>query len=134
MVYVETDFLIALTKDSDPLKENAEGVLRDEGVEVSTSVLAYAEFLLLADRYDIERVRAISNLLDIVPVVPEEHSQAVLKAAKYQEEHGMTTFDSIHAGLAESRGARILSSEQDYNALDMERVPLEGTEKDGDSR
>jgi len=133
MVYVETDFLIALAKDSDWLKENAEEVLRDEDVEVSTSVFSYAEFLLLTDRYDIERVRAVSNLLDMVPVVPEEHSQAVLKAAKYQEEHGMTTFDSLHAGLAETRGARILSSEQDYDALDIERVPLEGTEKDGDS-
>jgi predicted nucleic acid-binding protein len=132
MVYVETDFLIALAKDSDPLKEDTEDVLRDEDVEVSTSILAYAEFLLLADRYDIERVRAVSNLLDMVPVVPEEHSQAVLKAAKYQEEHGMTTFDSLHAGLAEARGARILSSEQDYDALDIERVPLEGTEKDDD--
>jgi predicted nucleic acid-binding protein len=132
MVYVETDFLIALAKDSDPLKENAEEVLRDEDVEVSTSVLAYAEFLLLADRYDIERVRAVSNLLDMVPVVPEEHSQAVLKAAKYQEEHGMTTFDALHAGLAETREARILSSEQDYDALDIERVPLEGTEKKDD--
>jgi predicted nucleic acid-binding protein len=132
MVYVETDFLIALAKDSDPLKQNAEEVLRDEDVEVSTSVLAYAEFLLLADRYDIERVRAVSNLLDMVPVVPEEHSQAVLKAAKYQEEHGMTTFDALHAGLAETREARILSSEQDYDALDIERVPLEGTEKEDD--
>jgi len=125
MVYVETDFLIALGKDSDWLKENAEGVLRDEDIEVSTSILAYAEFLLLAEKYDIDRARAVSNLLELVPVLPEEHSQAVLKAAKYQEEHGMTTFDSLHAGLAETRGARILSSEQDYDALDIERVRLE---------
>ena len=125
MVYVETDFLIALGKDSDWLKENAEGGLRDEDIEVSTSILAYAEFLLLAEKYDIDRARAVSNLLELVPVLPEEHSQAVLKAAKYQEEHGMTTFDSLHAGLAETRGARILSSEQDYDALDIERVRLE---------
>jgi predicted nucleic acid-binding protein len=126
MVYVETDFLVALAKDSDWLKENAEEVLRDEDFEVSTSILAYAEFLLLAERYDFDRVRAVSNLLDVVPVLPEEHSQAVLKAAKYQEEHGMTTFDSLHAGLAETRSARILASEGDYDALDIERVGLEG--------
>ena len=71
-------------------------------------------------------VKSVSNLLDVVPVLPEEHSQAVLKAAKYQEEHGMTTFDSLHAGLAETRDARILASEGDYDALDIERVALEG--------
>jgi len=125
MVYVETDFLVALAKDSDWLKKNAEAVLRDEDIEVSTSILAYAEFLLLAERYDFDRVRAVSNLLDMVPVIPEEHSQAVLKAAKYQEEHGMTTFDALHAGLAETRDARILSSEGDYDALEVERVALE---------
>lgn len=125
MVYVETDFLIALAKDSDWLKENAENALQDEDIEVSTSILAYAEFLLLAEKYGIDRVRALSNLLEMVPVVPENHSQAVLKAAKYQEEHGMTTFDALHAGLAETHGARILSSEKDYEALDIERIPLE---------
>jgi predicted nucleic acid-binding protein len=125
MVYVETDFLIALAKDSDWLKDNAESVLQDEDTEVSTSILAYAEFLLLAEKYGIDRVRAVSNLLEMVPVVPENHSQAVLKAAKYQEEHGMTTFDALHAGLAETRGARILSSDKDYDALDIERIRLE---------
>jgi predicted nucleic acid-binding protein len=125
MVYVETDFLIALAKDSDWLKENAESVLRDKETEVSTSILAYAEFLLLAEKYGIDKVRAVSNLLEMVRVVPENHSQAVLKAAKYQEEHGMTTFDALHAGLAETRGERVLSSEKDYEALDIERVPLE---------
>jgi predicted nucleic acid-binding protein len=70
----------------------------------------------------------VSNLLEMVPVVPEDHSQAVLKAAKYQEEHGMTTFDALHAGLAETRDARILSSEKDYDVLDIERVRLEEDE------
>jgi predicted nucleic acid-binding protein len=127
MVYVETDFLVALAKESDPLKENAEEALRDEDIEVSTSVLAYAEFLLLAERYDFDRVRAVSNLLDMVPVLPEEGSQAVLKTAKYQEEHGMTTFNALHAGLTETRDVRILSSEGDYDVLEVERVGLEGS-------
>lgn len=124
-MYVETDFLVALAKDSDWLKERAEEALEDEDLDLSTSILAYAEFLLLADRYEMDRTRAVANLLELVPVEPQEHSQAVLKAAKYQEEHGLTTFDALHAGLAETRDARILSSEQDYDALDLERVPLE---------
>ena len=73
-----------------------------------------------------EPVSSIWTPLEPFPVLPEEHSEAVLKTAEYQEEHGMTTFDSLHAGLAETRNARILSSEGDYDVLDIERVRLEG--------
>mgnify|MGYP002762662456 CR=1 FL=1 len=109
------------------LNQKSEVDESQENVEIDEyrEEFAYAEFLLLAEKYGIDRVRAISNLLEMVPVVPEDHSQAVLKAAKYQEEHGMTTFDALHAGLAETRGARILSSEKSYDALGIERVPLE---------
>lgn len=122
-MYVETDFLLALSKDSDWLKARAEEVLEKE--EVATSILSYAELLLLAERYDIDRVRAVANLLDLVPALPEEHSQAVLKAARYQEEHGMTTFDALHAGMADTWDTEVISSEGDYDDLDVERLPLE---------
>lgn len=122
-MYVETDFLLALAKQSDWLKENAEDALEDH--DVTTSIVAYTELLLLAEDYDIDRVRAVADLLDIVPVVPEEHQQAVLKAVTYQDEHGMTTFDAIHAGLAETRGERILGTDQAYDELEIDRVPLE---------
>lgn len=122
-MYVETDFLLALAKQSDWLKGNAEDALEDH--DVTTSIVAYTELLLLAEDYDIDRVRAVADLLDIVPVVPEEHQQAVLKAVTYQDEHGMTTFDAIHAGLAETRGERILGTDQAYDELEIDRVPLE---------
>ncbi|WP_246988813.1 type II toxin-antitoxin system VapC family toxin [Halorientalis marina] len=122
-MYVETDFLLALAKESDWLQENAEEALTEH--EVVTSIVAYTEFLLLAEEYDIDRVRAVANLLDMVPVVPEDHQQAVLKAATYQDEHGMTTFDAIHAAIAETMGERILGTEQDYDDLEIDRVPLE---------
>jgi len=125
-MYVETDFLLALAKDSDWLKANAEGALDEH--EVTTSILAYTEFLLLVEDYDIDRVRAVADLLDIVPVESEAGKQAILKAATYQEEHGMTTFDAVHAGIAETRGEKILGSEQDYDDLDIDRVPLEPTD------
>lgn len=123
MIYVETDFLLALAKETDWLRDEAETALEDH--DVATSVLSYAELLLIADDFDFDRVRAVANLIELVPVVPEEHAQAVLKAAKYQEEDGMTAFDALHVGMAETWDSPILSSEQDYDALDIDRYPLE---------
>ncbi|RQG99779.1 PIN domain-containing protein [Natrarchaeobius oligotrophus] len=122
-MYVETDFLLALAKESDWLKSEAEEAL--EKREVATSILAYAEFLLLAEKYDIDRVRAVSNLVELVPALPEEHSQAVLKGVQYQDAHGMTSLDALHAGMIDTWDAPVLGSEQDYDELDIDRIPLE---------
>lgn len=128
MVYVETNFLLALAKESDWLKEEAERALQEQ--EVATSVLAYAELLFLVENYDIDRVRAISNLVDLVPVIPEEHSQGVLKAVQYQDKHGMTNFDALHAGMIDTWDTPVLGSEQDYDDLDIDRIPLEPDSED----
>jgi len=124
-MYVETDFLLALLKDSDWLQAEAKAALDEH--EVETSILAYAELFHLLDDYDVDRVRAISNLVELVPVRPEEHSQTVLKAVKYQYEHGMTNFDSLHAGMVDTRETPVLGSERDYDDLEIERIPLEPT-------
>lgn len=126
MIYVETDFLLALAKSSDWLKDEAESALRERTVR--TSILAYAEFLLVSGGYDIDRVRAVSNLVELVPPLPEEHADAVLKAVQYQDEHGMTDFDALHAGMTDTWGTSVLGSEQDYDQLNIDRIPLEPTD------
>jgi predicted nucleic acid-binding protein len=128
-VILREEFRTEFAEDAyqEVLNQKSEVDESQENVEIDEyrEEFAYAEFLLLAEKYGIDRVRAISNLLEMVPVVPEDHSQAVLKAAKYQKEHGMTTFDALHSELAETRGARILSLEKDSDSLDIERVRLE---------
>lgn len=126
-MYVETDFLLALAKESDWLQDEARAAL-EEHDQLETSILAYAELLYLVEDYDIDRVRAVSNLLDLVPVRPRSHEQAILKAVQYQDQYQMTNFDSLHAGMVETWNAPVLSSEQDYDGLDIERIPLEPDE------
>ncbi|MBO4248348.1 PIN domain-containing protein [Halomicrobium sp. IBSBa] len=125
-VYVETDFLLALTKDSDWLQNSAEDALVENDVE--TSAFSYLELLLARERYEFDYVPLVANLLELVPVRNEEEKQVVLKAVNYYDE-GMTPFDAFHAATAETRGMDVLSSEKDYEEIEVERVPLEPTDE-----
>ena len=128
-MYVETDFLTALVKDEDWLREAALQAL-DERDDLHTSILAYAEVLVLFyDReqadYEIDAPRAIANLLELVPITPPEHEDAVLAAAAFIEEYQLTPFDALHAGVAATNSEDVLSSERDYDTVGLDRVPLE---------
>jgi len=124
-VYVETDFLLALIKDSDWLQDRAEQALDEH--EVVTSSYAYLELLLIRERHEFEYVKLFSNMLDIVPVETDTEHQIVLKAVQYFE-GGMTAFDSFHAATAETRGHPILGSDKAYEEVDPERISLEPTD------
>ncbi|MBX0287844.1 PIN domain-containing protein [Halomicroarcula sp. F28] len=128
-MYVETDFLIALVKEDDWLQESALRALEARD-DIHTSVLAYAELLVMFyDReqaeYDIDVPRAVSNLLELVPIRPEAHEEAVLAAAAFLDEYQLTPFDALHAGMAAVRDGAVLSSEQDYETVGLDRLPLE---------
>lgn len=128
-MYVETDFLTALVKSDDWLQESALHAL-EEHDDIHTSILAYAEVLVLfydreASEYEIDAPRAIANLLELVPIVPEGHEDAVLAAAAFLDEYDMTPFDALHAGIIATGDERVLSTEQDYDMIGLNRVPLE---------
>lgn len=128
-MYVETDFLIALVDDDDWLHDGAIRAL-DEHDDIHTSILAYAEVLVLfydreAAEYDIDAPRAITNLLELVPIRPTEHEDAVLAAAAFINEYDLTPFDALHAGFVATRDERVLSTEQDYDTVGLDRTPLE---------
>lgn len=121
-VYVETDFLLALAKDSDWLQGRAEDALAE--YEVETSAFSYLELLLARERYEFDYVTLVANLLELVPVRDEDEKQVVLKGVDYYE-NGMTPFDAFHAATAETRRVDVLSSEGDYDDIDVSRLRLE---------
>lgn len=128
-VYVETDFLVALVKDDDWLHEAAVREL-EERDDVHTSILAYAELLVLfydrdAGAFEIDVPRAVTDLLELVPVVPAVHEDAILAAAAFIEEYELTPFDALHAGVVAAYDERVLSTERDYDSVGLTRVPLE---------
>lgn len=128
-MYVESDFLVALVKNDDWLQEAAMQAHEDES-DIHTSILAYAEVLVLfysreQAEYEIDVPRAISNLLELVPVEPAQHEDAILAAAALLEEYDLTPFDALHAGVITTRGESVLSSETAYDTVGLDRVPLD---------
>ncbi len=129
-MYVETDFLFAIAKPDDWLKTEPTAAIERE--DIHTSLLAYAEFLVRAydpdNGFEFDVSQTVANLLSVVPVRPETDEDALLAATTYLTEHEMTPFDAIHAGIAATRDDRILGSDTAYDALDVERIPLEPIE------
>ncbi|WP_394742856.1 type II toxin-antitoxin system VapC family toxin [Natronococcus roseus] len=126
---VGADFLTALVNDDDWFQEAAIRAL-EECEDVHTSMLADAEVLVLfydrgAAEYEIDAPRAITNLLELVPIVPTEHEDAVLAAAAFLDEYDLTPFDALHAGLGTTHDGGVLSTEQEYDAVGLDRTPLE---------
>ena len=128
-MYVETDFLMGLAKQDDWLQDAALDAL-DDYDDIHTSIAAYTEFFMLtydpetAD-YGIDIGRVVADLVELVPVQPPEHEEAVLTAAVLAAEQGFTPFDAIHAGIAIVSDESVLTTEQDYDAIELDRVPLD---------
>ena len=68
--YVETDYLLALAKDSDWLKDRAEKALEEH--DVVTSTYSYLEILLINERHEFDYIKLFSNMLEVVPVETDE--------------------------------------------------------------
>jgi predicted nucleic acid-binding protein len=128
-VYVESDLLFALAKDTDWLKADARAAVDAE--EVHTSIVAYTEYLQYfydpdAAEYTVPVTTVIPNMLEKVPVRPAEHEQALLAAVAFISDENLTPADAVHAGIAHTEGETVLSTEQDYDLVGVDRVDLEG--------
>lgn len=128
-MYVETDFLIALMKSDDWLTERVHKTLDDESVDLYTSLLSYAEFLMSAyepgEGIAFEAAPVVANLLEKVPIRPESNEDAALAAATFLDEYAVTLFDAFHAGIASTADDPIHASDQIYDELGLDRIPLE---------
>jgi len=128
-VFVESDFLFALAKPSDWLQADAAAAVEDE--TVYTSIVAYAEFLQYfydpdVGEYTLPVAELVPNLLELVPVRPAEHEEALLAAAAFIGDHGLTPHDAVHAGIARTESETVLSTEQEYDTVGIDRIPLDG--------
>lgn len=123
MIYADTDFFIALVKDDDWLQQRAEKIaIQNEG-NIYTARATLLELLLISDRFEFDRMEALSYALEIASV-PEDES-VLFQAADYMEQHDLTAFDAYH--LAYANGDSLISSDTAFDDVTDDRISIEET-------
>ncbi|MFB6216061.1 MAG: type II toxin-antitoxin system VapC family toxin [Candidatus Aenigmatarchaeota archaeon] len=118
---METDFLLALLKEEDWLKQRAEEVYREREDEIWTSRYTLIEILIVSEREGWDPVEMISGASELLEVRGD--IEEVKAASSHMRENGLTPFDALH--LAASGEDGIISSESDYDEF-SEKIDLDG--------
>ena len=121
-MFADTDFLLALAKDSDWLKGSATFIAEKNKGNIRASVSVMIELALLCKRYEIDVVKAFIDALEIV-YLNEATRQLCLAAAMYIKKDGLSTFDAFHAAYCGND--KIISSDKAYEKIGLERIALE---------
>lgn len=121
MLYVDTDFFIALVKDDDWLGERAEMLADEHAGDLYTSRATLLELLMISDRFDFDRMEALSYALEIAPI-PEDET-VLFQAADYMDQFGLTAFDAYHVAYADEDP--IISSDTQFDEVTDHRIRLE---------
>lgn len=118
-MYADVDFWVALLKDDDWLATRAERLLDEYHGELEVSLATFIELFLIEERFDFDREQALLAILELADT--DVHDDLLFQASEYVDA-GLNTFDAFHAALA---GDAILSSDQAFDGIPIERVQLE---------
>ena len=119
-MYVDLDFILALIKGEDWLKEKAETIYEDNKEELWTSDFTLLELMLVAYREEKNIIKTLTNAEALLEVKGDPDD--ILEAANHLENDGMTPFDAVH--LVKSKDDPIVSSDSYYDKY-SEQIKLE---------
>lgn len=122
MTYADTDFFLALMKESDWLHDRARLLLKRHRQDLWTSHATLIELMLVAHEFNLDLQRLLIDVLEIAEVRGSDPAH-YLKAARYMKEHGARTFDAIHAAIC-GKGDMIISSEGVFDKIGLQRIDL----------
>jgi predicted nucleic acid-binding protein len=121
MIYADTDFFIALVKDDDWLQERAVTIVTEHKGDIYTSRATLLELLMISDRFEFDRMEALSYALEIASV-PEDET-VLFQAADYMDQYGLTAFDAYHVAYANHDP--IISSDKSFDDITDDRISIE---------
>ncbi|AKH96894.1 type II toxin-antitoxin system VapC family toxin [Halanaeroarchaeum sulfurireducens] len=121
MIYADTDFFIALVKDTDWLQNRATTIASEHEGNIYTSRATLLELLMISDRFEFDRMKALSHALEIASV-PEDES-VLFQAADYMENDDLTAFDAYHIAYASQDP--IISSDTSFDRVTDDRISIE---------
>lgn len=121
-MFADTDFLLALIKDTDWLKKNALKILKENKDKIKTSVSVMIEIALVCKRFKINLLDAFASIFELVKINEEDYN-ICMKAAVYIEKYNLTVFDAFHASFCGNE--EIISSDSVYDGIGIKRITLE---------
>lgn len=124
-MFTDTDFLLALVKESDWLKRSAENILEKHKGIINTSVSVMIELAIVCKRLRLNVVDTFASAFELVKI-NEETYKLCLDAALYMEKDALNVFDAFHAAYCGSDA--IISSDSVYESVGIKRIRLEGPE------
>ena len=121
-MFADTDFILALVKDSDWLKDKAAKLLKGYEGKIGTSMSVMIEVALICKRLKISAIEVFSNVFELVNI-KEESYEICMRAALYIEKYELNVFDAFHAAYCGND--KIISSDSAYEKVGIERIKLE---------
>lgn len=121
-MFADADFILALIKKTDWLKNNAMNLLRNHRGKIRTSTSVMIEIALVCKRFGLDIPKAFANIFEVIKVDEETYSIS-MRAALYIEKYGLNVFDAFHA--ASCGDDLIISSDTAYEKVGLKRVKLE---------
>ena len=121
-MFADTDFILALVKDTDWLKENAVKILKDNKGKIKTSISVMIEIALMCKKLKINTMNTFAHVFEIINIDEETYS-VCMRAALYMEKYNLNVFDAFHAAFCGDD--KIISSDDIYENVGIERVKLE---------
>ena len=121
-MFADTDFILALIKDSDWLKDKAAKLLKGYEGKIGTSISVMIEVALICKRLKISAIEVFSNVFELVNLNEETYA-ICMRAALYIEKYELNVFDAFHAAYCGND--KIISSDSAYEKVGIERIKLE---------
>jgi predicted nucleic acid-binding protein len=123
LVYADTDFFVALIKEDDWLQEAALQVYDEKKGDIQTGITTFVELFFLSQRHNWNREEVASNILEIAETDFDE--SVIFQASEYIDQ-GLNVLDAFQAAKADGE---IISSDKDFDDLEIERIKLEDHEE-----
>lgn len=117
-MFADTDFLLALLKPSDWLKDEALKILKAHKGEIRTTISCIIELALLSKRLNLYLPQVFSDLFSLVKVSDLDR-EITLRASVYIEKYNLNVFDAFHAAYCNSD--TIISSDSIYDKIGLKK-------------
>lgn len=117
----DTDFILALIKESDWLKSDAQKVYNKHKGTISTTISVMIEIAILCKRENLNVTNRFLEILELISINENDYLIA-MKAALFIEEDNLNVFDAFHAAYAD--GNTIISSDKVFDKVGIKRVEI----------